>query len=586
MMKKVLLILLLLSLATFVCAQSAPVFDLTSYGVRIEPDKRLIAVLATLEVAGMEYELSDKGEELRIRLRETAKKAGPDLKQKIDIFVNQYKKRHSDQRPSEIAAPFISMAYSLSPAPQLDEPFRSIDLPDDLLEVLDFSVLVREFYKAEGVSQEIDRIFEEYKAMSDELRPSAREMVTDVLDYMNTRPELTYIERVKVETQKGKKTITTYEPRARERSFTIVPELLTAEGTVNFLNITDDYYAIIPPDTDLSRSEVRRGYLQFVLDPLVLNSASEVREKSEAIRKLINDRREAGGQVSADPYLTITRSLVAAVDAREEQYRKEQVATAQARSKLPLLKTEAEKQAVVAELNRVKGLLADEAALQLSESYEEGAILNFYFAEKLQGIEESGFDIASSLKDWIISLDATAESGRLTAVADARKRAEEERARQGTTFVIETTLVENPLTNKLLEIDKIADAGKYPEAEQALKNLLEEAPTESPRIYYALGRLSSRSAEGVKDSEELNLKLVKAKVYYENVLRSANETTDPGLLSSTYFALGRIYEFYKQPEYAEKIYDAALRIGKVEGGAFDQAFEAKKLLLEKKNPER
>ena len=78
------------------------------------------------------------------------------------------------------------------------------------------------------------------------------------------------------------------------------------------------------------------------------------------------------------------------------------------------------------------------------------------------------------------------------------------------------------------------------------------------------------------------MKLIKAKVFYENLLRSANNNTDPGLLSSTYFALGRIYEFYDNVDYAERIYDAALRLGRVEGGAYDEAFDAKQKLIEKK----
>ncbi len=579
-MKKVFCSFLLLVLSFSALAQTGDVFDLTGYGVRIQPDKRLIAVLATLEISGIETELTPEGEALRKRIRAGTKAIDPNLKQKIDIFVSQYQKRHPGQKPSEVAAPFISMAYSLSPAPALTEPFRSVDLPDELLEVLDFSVLVREYYRTPGVAAEIDKIYEEYAGLSDRLRPAAREMVTDILGYLHTRPSLTYIERIKVETKKGRETITTYEPRERERSFTIVPEMLNSKGTINFLNITDDYYAIVAPDTNLSTSEVRRAYLQFVLDPLVLDASKEIREKQADIRSFINKKRDDGISVSIDPFLTVTRSLVAAVNAREQQFRKEQIATAQARRKIPLLKTEAEKQAVVAELDRVKQLLSDDAALDLSESYEAGAILCFYFADKLPGIEESGFDIASSIKDWVVSLDPSGETDRLASVAEARKRAQAERAKNDT-LVIETTLVENPLTKKLLDIEKIADAGRYQEAEDALKVLLDETPTESPRIYYALGRTSSKSAEGIKDAEELNLRLIKAKVFYENVLRSADVNTDPGLISSTYFNLGRIYEFYRNPDYALKIYDAALKLGKVEGGAYDQAFEAKKALLEK-----
>lgn len=587
-MKKALISIAIALLSVSVFAQTEPgvLFDLTSYGVRIEPDKRLIAVLATLEVAGMDTPLTARGEDLRRSLEADSRSIDPQLRQKIKIFVNQYRKRHKEATSFELIAPYVSMAYSLTAAPDLAEPFRSLDLPDDLLEVLDFSVLVREYYKSPGIAQKIDAYFKSYQALSDELRPSAREMVTDVLDYMHTRPQLTFVERVKVETKKGRQTLTTYEPRERERTFRIVPEILAAKGTINFLNIRDDYYAIVPPETDLSSSEVRRAYLRFVLDPLVLRYSKEVREKQKAIKELITKRRDAGGTVSVDPFLTLSRSLVAAVDSREEQYRKQRLATVQARRKILLMKTDTEKRAVAAELDRVSAILEDEAALQLSESYERGAVLCFYFAENLKGIEDSGFDIASSVRDWIRSLDPLKETARLQQFASARQRAAAQREKGATKLVIETTLVENPLTAKLLEIDKLTEAGRFAEAETALKALVKSAPSESARIYYALGRVSSRSAEGVKDRNELNTRLLKAKVFYENVLRSSTAETDPGLISSTYFALGRIYEYYNNADYAVKIYDAALKMGRVEGGAFEQAFEAKQAILAKTKPKQ
>ena len=44
-----------------------------------------------------------------------------------------------------------------------------------------------------------------YQAASDaRLRPSGREMVSDLLGYLHTRPQTTYLEKVKTETQKGK----------------------------------------------------------------------------------------------------------------------------------------------------------------------------------------------------------------------------------------------------------------------------------------------------------------------------------------------------------------------------------------------
>ncbi len=628
-------------IAIFVCTavfgQTSNVpLDLSNYGVSIEADKRLIVVLVTLEAAGVETNLTKQGEDFRQTLQKDLAEISPDLRQKLKTFVDQYTKRFAQRYRENLASqesnetirkevladfdtflakysrgltdeekeiydkkygsfvdrvksPFISMAYSLTPAPELDEPERSLDLPDDLLEVLDYSVLVREFYNSKGMAAKIDSYYKKNQEIGDRMRPDAREMVRSVLDYLHTRPQLSYLERVKVESKKSKgKDLVTYETRERERSFKIVPDILASKGTINFLNIKDNYFAIVPPDTDLSSSEVRRGFLQFVLDPLVLKSSKEIAVHQKEIRTLLDERRNAGFAVSPDPYLAVSRSLVAAVDAREKQFRKEEIATAQARRIIPLQEKEEDKKKVVAELEKVKQAFNDEALLQLSESYEKGAVLAFYFAEKLRGIENSGFDIAGSINDWIVSMKPLDEAKRLTQFGEEKKRALAQREKDRTQIVEVTTLVENPLTNKLLEIEKLSEAKKFDEAENRLKELLNENienPLESARIYYALGRTASQSAEGIKDLEEVNKRLLKAKVYYENVLRIqvATPTNDIALLSSTYFALGRIYEFAGQKDYAIKIYDAALRFGDIEGGAFKEAFEAKRLLIQKKD---
>lgn len=610
---------------------SAATLDLSNYGVTIQPDKRLMTVLATLEAIGVETNLSKEGEEFSRTLQKDLAEANPDLRRKLKIFVDQYAKRLARRYRDDLSAqatnenirkemledfdsffakysrgltaeekkfygkkyepfmnqvisPFISMAYTLSPFPALDEPERTLDLPAELLEVLDYSILVREFYRTKGMAEKLDAYYKLNQQVGDKMRPEAREMVRGVLDYLHTRPELTFKEKIKTESKKGKKTLTSYETVYRERSFRIVPEILATKGTINFLNIRDNYFAVVPPETDLSSSDVRRGFLQFVLDPLVIGSSKNVLVHQKEIRSLLNDRRIDGYSISPDPFLAVSRSLVAAVDAREKQFRKEQAATAQARRILPLQDSEAKKKEVIAELNRVKQIVDDEALLQLSESYKKGAVFAFYFAEKLRGIENSGFDIASSIDDWLISLKPLEESNRLSQYSTEINRAVAQREKEGIIVVEERILVENPLTEKLLKVEKLTDAKKFGEAQIQLEKLLaenKENPLEQARIYYALGRMVSQSAEGVTDAEEISKRLLKAADYYKNVIQSIEPKTDRALISSTYFALGRIYEFSGQTDYAIKIYDAAIRLGEVEGGAYQQAFDAKNSLIKK-----
>lgn len=598
-MKKVLFFVLILVFSSNIFAQNASAnFDLTNYGVRIEPDKRLIAVLASLEVAEIETPLTAKGVKFRQQLRADLQTLNPELRQKIKTFVDQYKRRHPNQSQAELISPFVSMAYSLSPAPDLSDPTRTTDLPGDLLEVLDYAPLVREFYRRLTVAK-IDEYVKIYQIEDAQLRRSAVEMVSELLDYLHTKPQLSFIERIKTESQpaKNKKsTIQKTEVRERARRFFIVPEMLAPKGTVNFLNIADDYFAVVPVATDLSKSEVRRAYLQFVLDPLVLNNAKDIFASNEGIKKLLADlkqsmfaREKAKNKdlrieditLSPDAFLAVSRSLVSAVDAREIEYKKTQFATAQARRNIDLMKTDAEKRKVSAELDSYKKSLADETALQLSEAYEKGAVLSFYFAEQLKGLENSGFDIASSFREMILSLDVAKEANRYAQFADARQRAIAARAARKNAGDVEIVTIENPTTKKLLDIEKIIQAKSYPQAEIQLKQLLDANPNDAPRIYYALGRTASLSAENITDVDARNRRLHDAKVAYENVIRSASKDTDRELISLSYVAIGRLYEYDGETDYAVKIYEAAIKIGNANGEAYKQATAARERLLKK-----
>jgi hypothetical protein len=461
----------------------------------------------------------------------------------------------------------------------LTDPPRSTDLPGELLDVLDFAPLVREFYRRQ-FSQKIDEYVKDYQTAGTDLRPSAAEMVGELLDYLHTRPQLVSIERIKTESKdaKGKKTVTQTETRERERRFYIVPEMLAPKNTINFINVGDNYYAIVPPKTDLSQSEARRAYLQFVFDPLVLNNAKDIATSRAGIKTLLDEQRKRNADISPDVFLAVSRSLVAATEARQIEFEKTSIATAQARRKIDQMKTVDEKKAVSAELDAVKKSLADETALQLSEAYERGAVLSFYFADQLKGLEDSGFDIAGSLRDIILSLDPVKETGRLAQFADARKRAVLAREERRKNNAGQEFVVENPVTKKLLEIDQITRAKNYAESEKQLKQLLDANPSES-RIHYALGRVASLSAESIAETEKRNNRLAEAKTYYTNVIRSATPATDAALLSLSYVALARIYEYFGDAGYAAKIYETAIKIGNVRDGAYNEAIAARDRLL-------
>jgi putative NADH-flavin reductase len=604
-MKKVLFLVLVFALTANLFAQTAPnnavpagVTDLTEYGVRIAPDKRLIVMRAALGVAGLETSLTENGTAFRQKMQTDLGAVNPDLQQKMQAFLKSYRGRHPKATSAEISAPFISLAYAMGQ--DLSSPERSTDLPDDLLEVLDFAPFVREFYQTTNFETKLPEYTALYQAEGDKMRGSTDEMVKTLIDYLKTKPQLYSYERIKAEIQDPKdkkKKVVASRPIEHERRFFVVPDLLASTGTVNFRNIGDDYYVIVPPSTNLRFSEARRAYLQYILDPIVLKNAKDISTFRDGIKVLLDERRKENSDVSPDVFLAVLRSLVAAIDVRETEYLRIQSATETARREIDFAKTIEAKKTVSAKLEADKKIFTDETALELSNAYERGAVLAFYFSDQLKGLENSGFDIASSLREMVLSLDTTKEGSRLAQYADARKRAlvaREERKKQAAVEITASNAAferTKLLKSKLDEVEvlikaetaKQKDAKNYEEIENRLKQILNEFPNESS-VYYALGRVSSLSASEAFDEELRDQRLENAKLHYGNAIRQANSLTDPALIQLSYVAVGKIFEFQENNNAALQAYQLALKPGRVKGGGYEEATAAINRLTAPKKP--
>jgi hypothetical protein len=564
------------------------VFDLSEYGVQIQPDSRLIVVMAALEVAGFDPTPGQKPSLFRQRLQENLKDLDPELRRRLQEFYTRNNKNLVKATPGEQAARYVSLAYSLTPVPELMEPARTDDLPGSLLEILDFAPLVREFYRKSRIEANLPEYVRSYQAIGDSWRQPTAVMVRDLLAYMRTRPQLTYMEKVKVATGDKKKKLEKTELREHTRRFLIVPDLLGVPGTVKLRVIGDDYFAVVTDGVDLSSSsELRRAYLQFIIDPLINNNAKEIAVHREAIKSLLAEREQAGKTVSPDIFLAVARSLVVAADAREEEFYKTDRATALARQRIDQLKNADDKKALAESLKKFREQAEHETFLDLAEGYDSGAVLSFFFADQLRGLENSGFDIASSLTDMIISFDINKEKARLTANAEQRKQAlaelaERRKKANETVVVVETP--KNPKEAKLVaglrEADELIRLRDLEKAEARLKELLLEYNGE-PRIFYYLGRVASLTAVDAIDESVRDERLNKALTNYRNVIVSSASDTDPALRSLSYVAIAKIFEFREDNSSALQAYEQAIKIGNVKGGAYQEALAGKQRLSPK-----
>ena len=588
-MKQYLLILLTLFLASPVVSsqtvQQRPgaTFEVSEYGVDFQADPRLILVMAALDAAGLDtVPPGRQPSAFHTKLRKDLTNLDPDLRARLRTFYER-NRLPAPATPADQAARYVSLALALGPAPTFDAPARSEDLPAGLLEVLDFAPLVQEFHRRSGIDEHMVEYVRAYQAEGDRLRAPTAEMVRALLTYLHTRPITSSSERVEVKDPKKNSKEKKYTFRQKERRFLILPDLLAARGAINFRIIGDDYYAVVPEGTDPTASELRRAYLQYVIDALVLRFNKDIAQRREQVKQLLTERQKAGAQVSPDVFLSVSRSLVTAADARYEETRRLEMVTRDSRARLAAAKTDADRATIGKSAEAEMKAIQDETVARLAEEYEKGAVLAFYFADQLKGIESAGFDLANFFADMIASFDPVREAKRPAEYAETVQRAlaarEARTAARRSQSEVTTNAPgrESALVRDLATIEDTLRNKDYTGAEARLREMLTEYPRE-PRIFFALGRTASLAAMDATDEQVQAERLNRALGHYRLAVAASSPETDKAIMSRAHESMGRINAFLENTAEAVKEFDEAIKLGDVRGGAYREALEGKKKL--------
>lgn len=556
-------------------------FEVSEYGVDFQADPRLILVMAALDVAGLDTTPTGRQPSaFRVKLRKDLANLDPALREKMKVFYER-NKLPAPATPADQAARYVSLALALGPAPTFEAPERSEDLPAGLLDVLDFAPLVLEFHRRSGFDEHLVEYVRAYQAEGDRLRAPTTEMVRSILTYLHTRPITSSNERVEIKNPNKKSKEKTYSIRQKERRFLILPDLLAARGAINFRIIGDDYYVVVPEGTEPSSSELRRAYLQYVIDALVLRFNKDIALRREQIKEILNERQKAGSQVSPDVFLNVSRSLVTAADARYDEMRRLYFLGQDARARLAAAKTEADKAAIGKAAQDEMKAIQDETIARLAEEYEKGAVLSFYFADQLKGIESAGFDLANFFPDMIASFDPARELKRPAEYAEAVQRATAAREartaarRSASEANVEASGKEAALVRDLAAIEDTLRNKDYNDAENRLREMLKDYPRE-PRIFFALGQTASLAASDATDENVQAERLNRALGHYRMAVAASSPETDKAIMSRAHEAMGRINLFLENNAEAAKQFDEAIKIGDVRGGAYKEAVEGKK----------
>jgi hypothetical protein len=563
-------------------APVAPSLGLTDYGIEIAPDARLIVMMAALDAAG--WDPTPQGERPSV-FRELVRREQSGLdaalrKRMQDFYARNVLKDVADNpstpeneavqyTPAEQAARYISLAYTLGQPPAFDAPARSEDLPSGVLEVLDFVPLVREFYKQSGMDARLPNYLGMHRAAGDKMRAQTIDMARGVLSYLNTRPETLIKERVTVPSaapaqskKKDEKRVTVL--RERERRFRVVPDLMAAPGAINLRAVGDDYFVIVPPDTDSRLSETRRAYVQFVVDPLVARFSREVAARRPEIKQLLEAEQVRRGRMfGPDIFLTVARSLVAAADARMDELVRLRALQLETSRRLQTAADAAAKQAVLKESKERQASIEDSTTAQLAEAYERGAVLSFHFADQLRGFEDSGFDVANYMPDMVAAFTVERELKRpaefapvVARVRESRRRTLEARAKEPTEAP-PTDERRAALLKRLGDVSELLRLRNYEEANARLAALKGEYANE-PLIYFTLGQAASLSAQEAIDEALQAERLNAALGHFRQAILFATPETDPSVIARAHLSSGRILAHLERREEALRELDAVI----------------------------
>jgi len=560
-----------------------PNLSLADVNTDIGVDRRVIVMMAALNIAGYDYESGGRQlSTLRQQIREDLKSANPDLVRRLSNYFQAHRK---GANTAAAVAPYLSLALSLTEPPAFTIDAPTDRLPDDVREITDFALLLEEFYRATGFSKLMPKYLEAYVKVAQNYGAPAGLALGAALSYLHTEPVLElpplYIPRrtsgppPKTDDKKSDKKDDKKKAEGpaldlpnRVRQFVIMPDLLNATGAANLRVVGDTYFLLLGPTTEPNVEAMRRAFLTFVIDPLTERQVKEVAAIRGPLRKLMESRGDKLDKEYAErsAYFLITDSLVRATDARMD---------------------------ALGFAARRKSS-EDEALYDLSLGYDRGAVLVYHFYDQMKAYEAVGVNVRDYFSAMLGAIDFERESKRLDEYAQRLTRVKQLRTEATLAPAPAPTIsnADDKLVARIVEADQMIKARKYDEAKTALESALKENPNNA-RSLFGLADVSSKKATTLEDADRVEEALFAAIEYYRQAAKNASPETEKWLMQRSYVAAAKILDFIVEtnPSLAEKLapeataaYELAIQLGKVEGGAYEEAETALKQRGQKSKP--
>ncbi|HEV2664618.1 MAG TPA: hypothetical protein VG324_06895, partial [Blastocatellia bacterium] len=225
---------------------------------------------------------------------------------------------------------------------------------------------------------------------------------------------------------------------------------------------------------------------------------------------------------------------------------------------------------------------------------DRGAVLVYHFYDQMKAFEAVGVNIRDYLSAMLGNIDFERESKRLDEYAQRLTRVKQLRTEATLAPAPPLTIsnADEKLVARIVEADQMIKARRYDEAKMTLDSALKDRPNNA-RVLYGLADVTSKKATTLEDADRVEEALFAAVEYYRLAAKNASPETEKWLMQRSYVAAAKILDFIAEanPALAEKLsanavaaYELAIKLGKVEGGAYEEAEQALKERGQKQKP--
>jgi len=259
-----------------------------SASIQIQPDIRIFAVLAALQEAGLEANVTE-AHPSRAAISREFRGLPAELREKLQKF---YQSHMEGKTAEDQAAKYVSLALLTEGPPDFKLTLPPNQLPPDAFSVRDFLELVKEFY----ATAKVEGVWSRHRARYDQA----------VVEYRPTINQIILLTDGYLRMASGS---------FLDRQLFIIPEFLAPPNAFNARTYRDSYYLVFGPSGKLAIDEFRHQYLHFLLDPYALRFTL-AREKRAALQKFLETAPGIDDPYRTDLQFVVTESLIRAVELR------------------------------------------------------------------------------------------------------------------------------------------------------------------------------------------------------------------------------------------------------------------------------